>query len=94
MTLDDGVIFKRHINQLHSTEVKNSVADVTHDEHSASVNEQQNNNEPNIGNLVEITNNTTDTNIQQPPIPDQPSTSTRSTQPSIPDQPYTSARST
>ena len=66
MTLDDGFVFKRHINQLHSTEMQNPVADVTHDEHSASVNEQQKNNEQNIGDLVEITNNTTDTITQQP----------------------------
>ena len=39
---------------------------------------------------MEITNNTTDTNTQQPSIPNQQSISTRSTQPSIPDQPYTS----
>ena len=64
MTLHDGFVYKRHINQLHSTRVPNPVADVTHDQHSASVNEQHNDNEPNVGDLVKITNNTIDTNTQ------------------------------
>ena len=55
---------------------------------------QHNNNEPNIGDLAEIINTTTDTNTQQPSISGQPSTSTRSTQPYIADQPSTSTRST
>ena len=64
MTVDGGFIFKRHINQLHFTEVQSPVADVTYDGHPASIIEQHNNNEPNIGDLVEITNYNTDTSLQ------------------------------
>ena len=61
-TLEDGFAFKRHINQFSSTEVKIPIPDATRYERPACINEQHNNYELNIGDLVKIINNSTNTN--------------------------------
>lgn len=75
VTLDNGFVFKRHINQLRSTNVQPTHHDTSNEQLPADHTELTNQHRANIEDVVVIPNDSADQNNQRPPLVLQPSSS-------------------
>lgn len=90
VTLDNGFVFKRHINQLRSTNVQPTIPDTSNEQLSTNPIEGNNQDRPDIEDVVVIPNTSADQNTQQhftsrlQPLPDlQPHASRLASSPNL-----------